>query len=209
MTERQPTVFVVDDDEDIRKSLTRALEKRGYTVNSFASANTFLSEYDPEVPGCLLLDHGMPDMTGLELQEDLASRGHAIPIIFITGHGGVPESVQAIKAGAIDFLEKPFKQDVLLERIQTALETDATNRLQNEANLKAMARFESLTDREREIAEWIVANPSNASSKEVARNLDISPRTVDHHRARILEKLQVGSVAELVDLALKTQPFSD
>lgn len=199
----QQTVFIVDDDEDIRTSLTRALSKRGYNVESHASADEFLKAFDPSRPGCLILDHGMPNMTGLELQDFLVTQNHHVPIIFITGHGGVPESVQAIKAGAIDFLEKPFRQAVLIERIEAAFAADTKRRSEQGATRQIRIRFDNLTDREREIALWIVANPSDASSKEVARQLDISPRTVDHHRARILEKMQVRSIAELVDLALK------
>lgn len=203
MSSTEQTVFLVDDDDDIRLSLTRALSKRGYQVKAFGSAPDFLDHYDPDEPGCLILDHGMPEMTGLELQEHLANRGSELPIIFITGHGGVPESVRAIKAGAIDFLEKPFKQDVLVERIEHAFSVDAEARRSKDATKQVRRRFENLTDREREIALWIVAHPSDASSKEIARQLDISPRTVDHHRARILEKMQVRSIAELVDLAAK------
>jgi len=203
MTEQTAKVFIVDDDEDIRTSLTRALSKRGFEVRTFASAPAFLESYDTQEAGCLILDHGMPGMTGLELQDYLNKNEVLIPIIFITGHGGVPESVRAIKAGAIDFLEKPFRQDLLIERIQVALEADEKRREEAVVSAMVRTRFENLTDREREIAIWMVENPSNASSKEVARNLDISPRTVDHHRARILEKMQVRSIAELVDSALK------
>lgn len=202
-------IYIVDDDDDIRTSLQRALSKRGFEVETFGSAPEFLETYDPASHGCLILDHGMPGMTGLELQARLNESNIQIPIIFITGHGGVPESVRAIKAGAIDFLEKPFRQEVLVERINVALETDAKIREESSALSQVRTRFQSLTDREREIALWMVENPSNASSKEVARNLDISPRTVDHHRARILEKMQVRSIAELVDSALKANLTGD
>lgn len=203
MTDQIAKVFIVDDDDDIRTSLTRSLGKRGFEVRTFSSAPEFLDGYNRNDPGCLILDHGMPGMTGLELQAHLNKNDILIPIIFITGHGGVPESVRAIQAGAIDFLEKPFRQDVLIERITAALAADHTRREEAEVATLVRRRFENLTDREREIAIWMVENPSNASSKEVARNLDISPRTVDHHRARILEKMQVRSIAELVDSALK------
>jgi len=202
-------VFLVDDDEDIRTSLTRALTKRGYTVEAYASAPDFLTNYEPDATGCLILDHGMPDMTGLELQQLLVDQDIALPVIFITGHGGVPESVRAIKAGAIDFLEKPFRQDVLVERIEQAFAVAESLRLNKDASAQVRKRFENLTDREREIAIWIVEHPSDASSKEIARQLDISPRTVDHHRARILEKMQVRSIAELVDLSAKANLTED
>lgn len=203
-----PTVFLVDDDSDIRSSLSRALTKRGFQVEAFESAEAFLQQYNPDQPGCLVLDYGMPNMNGLELQSMLLEKGASIPIIFITGHGGVAESVQAIKSGAVDFLEKPFRQDVLVDRITTAFEIDAAARTDTEATHQARKNFSNLTDREREIASLIVSRPSDASSKEIARQLDISPRTVDHHRARILEKMSVRSIAELVDLSGKAGLFS-
>ncbi|WP_299965875.1 response regulator [uncultured Roseobacter sp.] len=201
----EPCVFIVDDDEDIRTSLSRALRLRGYETSVFASAQAFLEGYDPEQPGCLILDYGLPEMTGLELQELLITKGYALPVIFITGHGGVPESVRAMKLGALDFLEKPFKQEVLLAQVDAALELDARRRRGQDKARTAKARFDRLTEREREIAGIFVSNPSSATSKDVARQLDISPRTVDHHRARILEKMRVNSVAELIDLAITTR----
>lgn len=195
------TVFLVDDDEAIRNSLARALQKRDYRVETFASAADFLLRYDGEAPGCLILDYGMPGMNGLELQAWLARAGHALPIIFITGHGGVPESVQAIKAGALDFLEKPFRQSVLIERIETAFAMVAEHHAARAGTERLKAKFDRLTSREMEIVSHMVSNPSETSSKEVGARLGISPRTVDHHRARILEKLQIRSVAELISMA--------
>jgi FixJ family two-component response regulator len=203
-----PCIFIVDDDEDMRTSLARALRMRGYQTQEFASARAFLDAYSEDQRGCLILDYGMPEMSGLELQRTLVDAEIAIPTIFITGHGGVPESVQAMKLGALDFLEKPFKQDVLLGQIEAALKLDRSRRVGRDEALKVQAHFERLTEREREIAEFLVMNPSTTSSKDVARALDISPRTVDHHRARILEKMQVGSVVELVDLARRTNLFA-
>ncbi|WP_018001555.1 response regulator [Paracoccus sp. N5] len=203
MTDSPLTVFLIDDDEGIRRSLQRALEKRGYTVESHASAASFLAAYDPARQGCLLLDYGMPGMNGLELQRHLNLLGATIPVIFITGHGGVPESVQAIKAGAVDFLEKPFRQAHLVERIETAFAV-ARERLDlHEQDRRLRARFQSLTARELEIVQRMIARPSEISSKELAAALGISPRTVDHHRARILEKMNVKSVAELIALATR------
>lgn len=202
-----PCVFIVDDDESIRTSLSRALRTRGYTTSVFASAQAFLDGCAADQSGCLILDYGMPEMSGLELQALLVTRGYTLPIIFITGHGGVPESVQAMKLGAIDFLEKPFRQDALITQIEAALELDVRRRAGQSKVRNARARFEKLTDREREIAELFVSDPASASSKDVARQLDISPRTVDHHRARILEKMRVNSVAELVDLSITTGLF--
>lgn len=195
------TVFLVDDDEDIRLSLSRALGKRGYVVEPHDSAQSFLDAYDDSRPGCLLLDYGMPGMNGLELQRRLNDDGHTIPVIFITGHGGVPESVQAIKGGAIDFLEKPFRQSDLIERIETAFAI-ARERLSSQVQSRQHeALFARLTAREAEIVARMLQRPAETSSKEIAAYLGISPRTVDHHRARILEKLNVRSVAELIALA--------
>ncbi|WP_300019164.1 response regulator [uncultured Roseobacter sp.] len=204
-----PCVFIVDDDEDIRTSLSRALRTRGYNTCVFDSAQAFLDGYEADQSGCLILDYGMPEMSGLELQKLLVVRGYSLPVIFITGHGGVPETVQAMKLGAIDFLEKPFRQEALIKQIDTALELDAQRRQGQDKARNARARFEKLTDREREIAGLFVSNPSSASSKDVARQLDISPRTVDHHRARILEKMRVNSVAELIDLSNTTKLFEN
>ena len=203
-----PIIYIVDDDEDILISLARALRTRNYNVVAFSSAQAFLDGYDAEQPGCLILDYGMPEMSGLDLQKLLVKRGGHIPIIFITGHGGVPESVQAMKLGAVDFLEKPFRQETLIRQIDAALELDTRTRQSHGRSRSAKARYEKLTEREREITRLLVSNPSSSSSKEVARQLDISPRTVDHHRARILEKMRVQSVAELVDLAINAKLFS-
>ncbi|MGV6848145.1 MAG: response regulator transcription factor [Marinibacterium sp.] len=204
----QACVFLVDDDADIRTSLSRALGLRGYTVRAFASAGEFLDGYDPDHPGCLVLDYGMPGMDGLQLQQYMADNAIGLPIIFITGHGGVPESVQAIKMGAVDFLEKPFKPSVLVERIDAAIALDRSSRDSRQRTLALIGRFDSLTDREREIARLMVANPGANSSKDIARHLEISPRTVDHHRARILDKIGAGSVAELVDAAARAGVFA-
>jgi len=192
----------VDDDDRIRASLSRALSKRGFEVCTFASAEEFLDAYDADQPGCLVLDYGMPGLNGLELQQHLTRQGIAIPIIFISGHGGVPESVQAMKGGAVDFLEKPFRQHVLVACIEEAFANDLKARAANRSAEMARNRYANLTAREREIAQLMIANPANTSSKELGRQLDISPRTVDHHRARILEKLGIKSVAELIELAV-------
>jgi len=195
------TVFVVDDDADIRRALSRALSKRGYAVESHESAQSFLEAWTPQRAGCLILDYGLPGMNGLELQALLNAEGQSIPVIFITGHGGVPESVQAIKGGAIDFLEKPFRQADLIERIEIAFEVARDQIVIEEQSRRQQARFERLTARELEIVEYIIGHPAATSSKEIAAVLGISPRTVDHHRARILEKLNVRSIAELIALA--------
>ena len=197
----QLVVYILDDDEAIRSSLGRALVLRGYTVRSFATAESFLSTWDGQTLGCLILDYGLPGESGLEVQRQLVERQSALPIVFITGHGGVPESVQAIKAGALDFLEKPFRQSDLLDRIETAFALSRERYSSVQADRQRDARFSRLTSRELEIAQWIIANPAGATSKEIALQLGISPRTVDHHRARILEKLNVRSIAEMIALA--------
>ena len=204
-----PTVFLVDDDPDVRRSTERALVKRGFQVETYSSADAFLEVYDPERAGCLVLDHGMPNLTGLELQSLLIQRGLTLPIIFITGHGGVRESVQAMKNGAIDFLEKPFRPDALSDRLKAGFEIDAAQRKQQQFNLDVRQRYGLLTDREKEIAQRIVSTPSQTSSKDIARATGISPRTADHHRARIFEKMKIGSVAELVDLAARSELFAN
>lgn len=201
------SVFIVDDDEAVRASLSRALRTRGYKTEAFASAQDFLDSDATERHGCLILDYGMPGMTGLELQQHLLKRKCMIPIVFITGHGGVPEAVEAVKHGAIDFLEKPFRPDVLISHIEAAFAATANTQAIDENTKNARIRLESLTEREREIAQFLVSNPAQSSSKDVARHLDISPRTVDHHRARILEKMNVASVAELINLALAAELF--
>jgi two-component system response regulator FixJ len=202
------TIYIIDDEEDIRISLTRSLTKRGYKVESFSSAYSFLNTYNRTNSGCLLLDYGMPEMNGLELQNTLIEMEISIPIIFMTGHGGIPQSVQAIKAGAIDFLEKPFQQKVLLKAIDTAFEQATSLNEDIEGSNALKAKFETLTTREKEIAEFIVQNPADTSSKYIGRQLDVSPRTIDHHRARVLEKMDVTSVAELIEKAIKSNLFS-
>lgn len=202
------TVFIIDDDDDIRISLSRSLTKRGYNVECHSSANGFLNSYDENNTGCLLLDYGMPELNGLELQQRLIERGISIPIVFMTGHGGIPQSVQAMKAGAIDFLEKPFKQQILLDAINAAFKT-ATAAMQNaKGNKELKDKLNSLTAREREIAQFMVQNPADTSSKNIGRRLNISPRTIDHHRARILDKMVMNSVVELIEKSITNKLFS-
>jgi len=202
------TVFLVDDDEDIRTSLSRALTKRDYLVETFVSAADFLDNYHGRRTGCVLLDYGMSGMNGLELQDHMADLGYSIPIIFITGHGGVAESVSAMKAGAVNFLEKPFRQAVLIDCIEEAFAKALIEKDSAEKSKLIRANFERLTDREKEIAQLMVSNSSSITSKEIGRQLDISPRTVDHHRARIFEKMDIKSVAELLDVSMRANLFA-
>ncbi len=203
--EKKLTIFIVDDDGDIRTSLSRSLTKRGFYVECFASAKSFLNSYDESVYGCILLDYGMPELNGLELQQQLLDKQFSIPIIFMTGHGGIPESVQAIKAGAIDFLEKPFKQDALLSAISSAFDSAEMAMQENKTGKELKEKFNNLTTREKEVAEFMIQNPADISSKNIGRHLNVSPRTVDHHRAQILEKMAMNSVTELIEKSITTK----
>lgn len=197
--EPQPIVFIVDDDPDIRESLTALLNTANLPVRSFATAEEFLASYAPEQPGVLLLDMRMPGMDGLEVQQELARRKAPIPILFITAHGEVSTAVQAMRGGAIDFLEKPFRPEELLERIQASLEMDRSNRARLTEREEIARRMERLTPRENEVLGLVVRGKS---SKEIAELLGISRKTVDVHRANILSKLEAGSLPELMRRAL-------
>ena len=186
----RPLVYVVDDDAALRDSLRCLLESAGHCVATCASAKAFFAIYDPKQAGCLVLDIRMPGMSGLELQDKLKRRGHAIPIVFITGYGDVPMAVNAVKKGAFDFIEKPFNDQALLVLIDNALAIDAKAR-------RAAARFETLTWRERKIMERIVAGKRN---QDIAAELTISIKTVEAHRAAVMRKMGVDSLAALVKL---------
>lgn len=195
----QPTVFVVDDDRPMRDSLVMLLETMGFAARSFASADEFHRFYEPPRPGCLVLDVRMPIQTGLELYEQLIREGKRLPVIFITAHADVSMAVAAMKTGAIEFLEKPFKRETLLTRVQKALELDAAWR-RREAQFNAVAeRIACLNARDRETLDLIL---SGASNKVMAARLFISERAVEMRRARIMRKLEVESLAELIDLAV-------
>jgi two-component system response regulator FixJ len=195
-----PIVYIVDDEYAVRDSLKLLIETTGYTVIDFESAEAFLDHYTPDQPSCLLLDVRMPSMSGLDLQEELIKRGIEIPIIFISGHADVPDSAKAFRAGAVDFLEKPFNEEVLLSRIEEALSKDAQTREQLSEKNKILERLNHLTTREREVLNLIVRSHSN---KEAARILDISNRTIDVHRAHIMEKMQAENLAELMVMAMQ------
>lgn len=198
---KEPTVYLVDDDPAVCKTLPRGLKRRGLHVEAFSSARLFLDAYSPEQPGCLILDLSMPDMDGLELQQELLNRDITIPIIFITGHGSVSQSVQALRAGAIDFLEKPFLPEILAERVEEALLQDQEFRGENQKLAAIRERFERLTDREKEVCQLLLDNEASLSSKEIARTLHISHRTVEQHRSRVLEKTHAKSASDLLSLA--------
>lgn len=198
----KPTVFIVDDEEAVRDSLQWLLESSGLTVALFDSAEAFLSSYQPDQPGCLVVDVRMPGMSGLELQEQLAEQHYAIPVIFITGHGDVPMAVQAVKHGAVDFLEKPFNDKALLQIIQRCLEQDRQNRERKQLSDNTSNRLASLTPREREVMQLVVAGKLN---KLIADQLNISIKTVEAHRAKVMEKAGVSSLAELVQLVMSSR----
>ncbi len=195
----QATVFVVDDDPAVRKSLETLLKSVGLPVETFRSAQEFLAGYEPERAGCLILDVRMPGMSGLELQRTLRERGMDIPTIIVTGHGDVPVAVRALKDGALEFLEKPFSKQMLLEHIREALKRDAAQRDQRGQQGEIAARLALLTDRERQVMDLVVAGKV---SKEIAAALGLSKKTVDVHRAHVMQKLKLESVAELVELVM-------
>ena len=193
-------IHIVDDDEQVRASVALLLQTEGFTTAEYDSAASFLNQLDPERPGCLILDVRMPGLTGLELQEELNRRRIRLPIIFMSGHGNIPTSVKAVKGGAIDFLEKPFDKGVLLTRIREALAADRVTRAQDLSRLETLNLFESLTPREREVMVEVVAGRSN---KEIARRLEISHRTVELHRTRMMTKMQAKSLPDLVAKAVE------
>lgn len=192
-------VYIVDDEFAIRDSLTMLIESTGQPVRSFESAKAFLNDYNPDQPGCLLLDVRMPIMSGHDLQMELSKRGYVIPIIFISGHAEIPDSAKAFRAGAVDFLEKPFNNAELLERIDEALKKDAAFRSEFIKRRRIQDRLDHLTARERQVLGLIVKSHSN---KESAKILNISNRTVDVHRASIMEKMQADNVAELITMVM-------
>jgi two-component system, LuxR family, response regulator FixJ len=195
----QPTVFVVDDDDAVRSSLKLLLKSVGRTVVDYPSATQFLAAYKFEKPGCLVLDIRMPGMSGLELQDQLNARGAIVPVIFISGHADVPMAVEAVQHGAFDFLQKPFRDQDLLDRVQAAIERDAGNRKQLQELQTLRHRLTSLTEREREVLALVTQGKAN---KVMAGDLGVSQRTIEIHRARVMEKMEAHSLAQLVRMML-------
>jgi FixJ family two-component response regulator len=195
-----PTVFIIDDDPSVRKSLSRLVRSLGFGSESFASAEEFLGRERYDGVGCIVLDVRMPGLSGMELQDELVKGEFSMPIIFITGHGDIPMSVQAMKKGAVDFLPKPFDDDELLEAVQKAIEKDREAKAERSATRDILTRIERLTTRECEILRYVITGMLN---KQIAFKLDIAEKTVKVHRGRIMEKLGAHSVAELVRLAEK------
>jgi FixJ family two-component response regulator len=198
VSEFDSIVFVVDDDRSFRRSLERLLRTAGYHTQSFVSAEEFLQSAPPELPACLVCDVSMPGLSGLDLQRKLAHRRRQLPIIFITGHGDIPMSVQAMKAGAFEFLTKPFREQALLNAIEGALHYDRVAREMELKLANLRMRYESLTPREREVMSHVIAGLLN---KQIAAELHIVEKTIKFHRAHIMDKMQAESVAQLVRMA--------
>ena len=195
-----PTIFIVDDDDAVRNAVSISLSVAGFNVKEHSSAQSFLGEYSDQ-PGCIIADVQMPNMSGLELQQELKNKNIEIPIIFITGHGDVKMSVNALKAGAIDFIEKPFSKDQLVSRVREAVNLDSKRRDQEKVQQEILRRYASLTARERDILQMLLKDHASLSNKEIAAELSISRRTVEVHRSAVMGKMLANSRAELAELA--------
>ena len=202
MAEAKPKVFIVDDDQGFRESVRILMRSIGVASETFPSADDFLEGHDPEQPGCLVLDVRMPGMSGLELQERLASLGSTLPIIFMTAHGDVPMAVEAVKAGALDFVQKPFRDQELIDKIQEAFAANAQVREKLRDRNLISKRIDSLTPREHEVMEMVVEGKAN---KVIAIDLGLSQRTVEIHRARVMSKMEADSVSQLVQMVMRAR----
>jgi FixJ family two-component response regulator len=200
MIDSEAIVFVVDDDPSVRRSLKRLIRSAGFKVESFASAQEFLDRPRPDIPGCLVLDIHMPGVSGLDLQDELGAAEVNLPVIFLTGYGTVPASVRAMKAGASDFLEKPVDDGALVDAIHQAVERNRRARLEQTEIREIQGRVESLSPREREVLGLLLTGMLN---KQIASELGTTEKTIKVHRGRVMEKMQAGSMAELVRLAGK------
>ncbi|GGO85770.1 DNA-binding response regulator [Marinobacterium nitratireducens] len=198
MTQDQARVFVIDDEPDVREAMSMLIRSVGLQVETYGNALEFLNHYQLAWPGCIVADIRMPGMSGLELQEKLNAMGATIPLIFISGHADVPTAVRAIQDGAMDLLEKPFRDQLLLDKVQSAIRRDQERRTEAEALAQLHRLYDSLTPREKQVMAEVVSGKMN---KVIASDLHLSTRTVELHRANLMEKLQVHSVAELVRLA--------
>ncbi len=205
------TVFVIDDDESVLKALSRLIRSVGFEVETFPSAGDFLNQRLPDCPSCAVLDVRMPGLSGFDLQEKLKQVGVEIPIIFITGHGDVPMSVRAMKAGAVDFLQKPFNDQELLDAIQRAVSFDQQERRERTEKAEIQDRIDSLTPREKQVLALVVTGMLN---KQIGAELGATEKTIKVHRARVMEKMQAASLPDLVRIAEKvgihgSKPISD
>ncbi len=203
---KRTQIYLVDDDADVRAAVSLLLRSADFPVSAFADAHALLSMVGPETPGCLILDVRLPDMDGLSLQCQLKRRGITMPVIFITGHGDIPMAVRAVSEGALDFLEKPFRDEVLLEGVRHALEVDAARREGTAEQAQMEARLASLTPREREVLEALLEGKPN---KLIARDLDVSVRTVEIHRSNLMQKMGAKSASHLARLALACTKYRD
>jgi two-component system, LuxR family, response regulator FixJ len=199
-TKRKPIVYIVDDDDGMRRALTVLISTIGYQPVAFAKPTEFLAKYDASQPGCLVLDVRMPEMSGLEVQQQLNKTGSMLPVILVSGHGDIPMAVQAMKDGAFDFLQKPFRDQELIDRINGALKLDAQNRENVDRLADLKAREESLTPREREVLALVVDGKAN---KVIAIDLGLSERTVEIHRANVMRKLGLRNQTDLIRFALR------
>ena len=206
MTDIQQTVYVVEDDEAVRDSLELLLKSDGKPVKTYESANAFLKDYSDKMAGCIVLDIRMPGMDGMELQKKLNEKHSILPIIFVTGHGDVPMAVDAMKEGAVDFIQKPYREEALLEKIEAALEQDPEQRKTLDEKQEIIRRVKSLTPREAEIMDRMIAGQAN---KVIAIELEISQRTVEIHRSRVMHKMGTHSLAHLVRMVLSVKDLID
>jgi|TARA_R110002072_G_scaffold209069_2_gene366565 FixJ family two-component response regulator len=202
MAALEPKVYIVDDDEAVRESLALLLDSMDQNCQSFNSAGDFLHAYSGDMTGCLVLDIRMPGMNGLELQKQLNVQGSILPIIFVTGHGDVPMAVEAMQHGAVDFIQKPYREQDLLDKINMAIALDENNRDALEHRHKIIEKLSALTPREKEVMEMMVNGNAN---KVIAIDLGISQRTVEIHRARVMEKMETNSLAHLVKMVVAVE----
>jgi FixJ family two-component response regulator len=203
MREDEGTIFIVDDDEAVRDSLGLLMRSLGYRARCYPSGEAFLEAWDPKAFGCLVLDIRMPGMDGMALQKALEERGSELPIIFITGHGDIPMAVEAVRRGAVDFLQKPFDDQELISRIRDSLAEAGKHRAEARERLDILEGMERLTAREREVMDQVVTGKAN---KVIAADLGVSQRTVEIHRARVMEKMGAGSLAQLVRMVMLAEP---
>ena len=202
MKEKTPTIFVVDDDDAVRTALRLLIKALGLPVETFASAQEFLDSFDADRPGCLVTDIRMPGMSGLELQAKLNELHSIMPLVFISGHGDIPMAVEAMQHGAMDFIQKPFRDQDLIDRIRQALDLDRANRAALRGRDEIIERIRTLTPREHEVLALVAAGKAN---KVIAGDLDVSQRTVEIHRARVMEKMNASSLAHLVRMVIEAE----
>lgn len=199
---KETTVFLIDDDNAMRKSIDYLIRSIGLRCESYATAQQFLDGADPETPGCILTDVRMPGLSGLDLLEEIRGRAFLSPVIIITGHADVPMAIRAFKSGALDFIEKPFNDQMLLDKIQEAIELDASRRTVLSQRATVLERLGTLTTRETEVLERVIAGKAN---KEVAADLGLSEKTIEVHRSRVMKKMQALNAADLIRMVLEAR----